>query len=86
MYDSIPLLYSEGMLFPSIFYAMITDNGSICGSNLIYLFTGIKSIHGFDNRNDHKKRKLTSVSIAKSTNPTYVYYCYDKLTNLYLNN
>ena len=28
MCDSIPLLYTEGMLFPFIFYAMVPDNGS----------------------------------------------------------
>ena len=34
---------------------------------------------------DHVKSRLTSVSIATSTNPTYASYCYDKLNKLSLN-
>ena len=33
---------------------------------------------------DHVKTRLTSVSIATSTNPTYAYHSYDKLPNLSL--
>ena len=35
--------------------------------------------------NDHVKSRFTSVSISTSTNPTYVSYCYDTLTNLSIN-
>ena len=34
---------------------------------------------------DNVKSRLTSVSIATSTNTTYEYYCYNKLTYLSLN-
>ena len=34
---------------------------------------------------DHAKSRLTSVSIATRSNPTYESYCYDKLTKLSLN-
>ena len=85
MCDSIPLIYPEGILFPSIFHAMVPDYGSICGSIPSFLFNGIKSIHVFSHMHDHVKSRLTSVSIATSTNPTYASYCYDKLNNLSLN-
>ena len=83
--ESIPLIYLEGMLFPSIFYAMVPDYDFIIGSIHSSLSTGIKSIHGFSNIHYHVKSILTSVSIATITNPNYASYCYDKLTNLYLN-
>ena len=67
------------------FYAIVPDDGSICGEIISYLFTEIKSINVFDNTYDHTKRRLTSVSIAIIKNPTYASYCYDKLTNLSLN-
>ena len=86
MCDSIPIIYPEGILFASIFHAMVPDYGSICGSIPSFLFNGIKSIHVFSHMHDHLKSRLTSVSIATSTNPTYASYCFDKWPNLSLNN
>ena len=85
MCDSIPLLYPVGVLFPSNFYAMVLDNGPICGAFTSSLFAVIKPNDSFDNMYDHVKSRLTSMSISKSTNPTYTSYCYDKLTKLSLN-
>ena len=64
---------------------MVPDYASICGAIPSSLFTGIKSINGFSNIQDHLNIRLTSVSIDTSTNPTYASYCYDKPTNLSLN-
>ena len=64
---------------------MLPDYGSIWGAIPSSLFTGIKSIHRFSNIHDNLKIILTLISITTSTNPTYASYCYDKLTNLYLN-
>ena len=65
---------------------MVPGNGSICGAIPSSLFTRVKSIHGFDNMHNHAKIRLTSVSIDTNKNPTYASYCYEKLTNLSLNN
>ena len=64
---------------------MLPDDGSIVGAIPSSLFTGMKTIHVFSNMYDHMNNILTSVSIATSTNPTYEFYCYDKITNLSLN-
>ena len=71
--------------FLPFLFEMIPDDGSICGKIPSYLFSGIKSIHGFSNTIDHVESRLTSVSIATSKNITYESYFYDKLTNLSLN-
>ena len=83
--ESLPLLFPEGMLFPSIFYKMIEKDGSICGAIPCSLFTGIKSDHGFASIQDHVKSRLTNPSSTTSTSPSYISYCYDKITNLTLN-
>ena len=83
--DSVPLLYPEGMMFPSIFYAMAENDNAILGAIPSSLFTGDQSFYGFATMHDHIHTRLTNALSATSTNPTYASYCYDKLTNLSLN-
>ena len=82
--ETIPLLYLEGMLFPSTFYKMIENDGSICGAIPSSLFTGNHSNHGFATIQDHVRSRLTNPSSTTCTNPSYVSYAYDKITNLSL--
>ena len=64
---------------------MVPDNGSICGAITSSLFIVYKSTHVFANSRYHLESTLNLVSIGTSTNPTYAYYCHDKLTTLSLN-
>ena len=45
--DSVPLLYMEGALFPSIFYKSVTEDSAILGVRPCSLLTGEESSHGF---------------------------------------
>ena len=83
--ESVPLLFMDGALFPSIFYKSVDKDGSIVGVRPCSLLTGEESLHGFTPVPDEVKSRLTSVSVATSTNPTYISYSYDMLTNLAMN-
>ena len=86
MGDSIPLLYPEGMIFPSIFYANAPDDSSILGAIPSSLLNDSnKNQHWFATVMEQSRSRLTSVSIATSTNPRYCCYCYDKAVNLTAN-
>ena len=81
---TIPLLYVEGMLFPSIFWSMDTRSGAILGSIPSGLLTTNTS-HGFASMKSHARCRLTLPGTCTSTNPSYVAFVYDILTNLTLN-
>ena len=83
--DSIPLLYPEGMLFPSISYRMVPNDGSIAGSIPSALLNGQQNLYGFALIYDHIQSRLASPSYATSTNLSYVSFCYNIPTNLTLN-
>ena len=82
---SIPLWFPEGTLFPSIFYKMVEDDGSIAGSIAMFLVNGEQVSHGFASIENQIWSCLISVSSAKSSNPSYISCCYDIVTNLKLN-
>ena len=81
---TIPLLYVEGMLFPSIFWSMVPGSGAILGSIPSGLLTTNTS-HGFASMKSHARCRLTLPGTCTSTNPSYVAFVYDILTNLTLN-
>ena len=64
---SVPLLYPEGMLFPSVFYSM--KNGSIIGAMPSSVMSDLMCEYGFSPINDHLRSRLTSPSNQTSTNP-----------------
>ena len=64
---SVPLLYPEGMLFPSIFYSM--SNNAVVGSIPSSLMSDLVTSFGFSPLNDHLRARLTSSSNQTSTNP-----------------
>ena len=82
--NTIPLLYAEGMLFPSIFWSMVPGSGAILGSIPSGLLTTNTS-HGFASMKSHVRCRLTLPGTCTSTNPSYVAFSYDILTNLTLN-
>ena len=81
---SIPLLYPEAMLFPSIFYKM-NENGSLVGALPSSLVSTSKSCNGFASPLSHIRNRLTLSGTSTGTNPRYVSLMYDILANLSLN-
>ena len=82
--SSIPLLYPESMLFSSIFYHM-TDDGAISGSIPSPLMTEFIDKFGFQSLPQHIRSRLTSASFATGTDPRYIAFSYDTMTNLTVN-
>jgi hypothetical protein len=81
---SVSLLYPEGMIFPSIFYKMAED-GSIIGSIFLPLLTLGISRYGFALIPQHIRCRLTSAGVATGTNPRYISFSFDTVTNLSAN-
>ena len=83
--SSIPLMYPEGVLFPSIHWQMAHDKCSILGCIPASLLTEYSSTSKFASIHSHTRTQLTNSSCATSTDSRYVAYCYDMLTNLTAN-
>ena len=82
--SSIPLLYPESMLFPSIFYHM-TNDGAMSGAIPSYLLTENISNFGFQSLPQHIRSRLSSSASSTSTDPRYISFSYDTMTNLAVN-
>ena len=68
------------MLFPSIFWLM-QDIGSIPGAIPSALLTNNISQHGFESLPMLAHTRIVSGSCTTSTNPSYISFTYDMLTN-----
>ena len=82
---SIPLLYLEAMKFPSIFYSMIPEDGSIVGAMPSCLLAHAGSRYGFASIKHYHRSRLTTFASSTSTNPSYICLLFDISTNLTLN-
>ena len=80
--SSIPLMYPEAMVFPSIFWKSAQDTCSIVGAIPSPLLNESIKCFGFASISGHIRSRLTNPS---STNSQYTSFCYDKLTNLVAN-
>ena len=81
---TVPLLYLEGILFPSIFWSLShSTDGGILGSMPTSLFcqNGTRKRFGVASMADHAKARLKSVSNCASTNPRYLTFLFDSLAN-----
>ena len=78
--ESIPLIYPEAMLFPSIFYKMI-DDGSLLGAIPSSLLSDAGPQHGIAYVRDHITNRILLPSSTSSTDPRYVSYIYDMAVN-----
>ena len=79
--DSVPTLYPESTMFPSIFYHCGVS-GDIHGAIPSPLLSSPKPMHGFASVLDHTRNRLSLAGTATSTNPSYVSLCYDQLSNI----
>ena len=82
---SIPLMYPEGMLFPSIFWKSAMDSLSIVGAIPSPLLSECVSMFGFASIPEHVRSRLSNPSMNTSTDFHYTSFCYDKLSNLAAN-
>ena len=80
--SSIPLLYPEGMLFPSIHWKAAEDKCSIVGAIPSSLLNEAIKTDGFASIQEHIRTRLTFPSAATSTDPNYIAHCYDMMVNL----
>jgi len=83
--ESVPLLYPETMLFPSIHWMMADSFGSIPGAIPAALLNSHIGKFGFASIPQHLRQRLKSSSAATSTDPRYIAFSYDTLTNLSAN-
>ena len=83
--ECVPLLYPEAMLFPSIFWSLCSQYGSYPGAIPASLLVRSASTEGFASMSNHVRTRLTSLFSTCSTNPTYISFQYDILSNLLLN-
>ena len=83
--NSIPLLYPEGLLFPSIFYSAAGDKCSILGAIPSSLLSEGVTKFGFRNIPEHIRTNLTSPLCSTNSNPRYIAFSYDMAVNLACN-
>ena len=81
--QSIPLLYPEAMIFPSIFWKQRED-GCYDGAIPIGLWTDERGAnsHGFAGIASHMRCRLKNTSLLCSTDPRYIYFAFDSVNNL----
>ena len=80
---TVPLLYLEGILFPSIFWHLPHSSGGILGSIPTALFCQHETRKQFNVASiaDHAKTRLKSIGNTASTDPRYLSFIYDSLAN-----
>lgn len=80
---SIPLLYPEAMIFPSIFWKQNID-GSYPGALPIGLYSTTSEAHqlGFAGLAEHMRCRLKNSSLLCSTDPRYIYFAFDAVYNV----
>lgn len=85
IFSCIPLMYIEGILFPSIHWKMADDNCSILGCIPAPLYTEGTSRFRIASIYDHIHSRLTSALSATATSPIYCSHLYDMQANLAAN-
>ena len=79
---SVPLRYPEEMIFPSIFWKMFDESGSILGALPSTLLSKNTTTLGFESIKHHTRNRLTACFINTSSNPRYIAYLYNQIVNL----
>ena len=83
--NSVPLIQSEAMLFPSIFWKQNEDGGYAGAIPAgLYNDTWHNSTLGFVGLDDMLKTRLKDSSLLTSSDPRYIQYAFDCIFNLQL--
>ena len=82
-HQSVPLLYPEGMLFPSLFWKGHED-GSIEGAipSGFWRDKGFCGKYGYAGIEDHMRTRLLNSSLHMSCNPDYIFFAFDAINNV----
>jgi predicted GIY-YIG superfamily endonuclease len=80
--ESIPIVYPEGMLFPSIHWKCSVDKCSILGAIPSSLLNANANKYGFASIPQHIRTRLTCPSCTTSSDPRYITHCYDVMANM----
>ena len=81
----VPLLYPEAMMFPSIFWQLHNDSGSFPGALPSSFLASKVSSSGFASIKSHINVRLTNQYSSSSSNPSYITFLFDILSNFLLN-
>jgi len=82
---SVPLLWPESCMFPSIFWTMAPDNVSVLGAISAPLLSEDCYKNGFATMPQHIRSRLTNLSSTTSSDPRYISYCHDVMSNISAN-
>jgi hypothetical protein len=83
--NSLPLLYPEGLLLPSIYYSSAGDNLSILGAIPFSLMSAGTYRFGFEEIPKQIRSNMTTPHTSTSSNRRYISLCYDIAVNLSAN-
>lgn len=84
---TIPLMYLEGALFPSIFWCSSQDNASVIGAIPSCLLAQPSTVgkYGVASLRDHNRSRITCVDSLAGTDPRYLSFMFDAMANIALN-
>ena len=77
-------MYPYGMLLPSMFYHMSTNENAIVGDIPAALISERVYLYGLQNIPLHIRSRLTSPSVTTGTDPRYISFSYNTITNIYI--
>jgi len=80
--SSIPINQPEAMLFPSTFWKMVPNEHVVLGAIPAALLSESITKYGFQSLPAHVRTRLLSPFAQTSTDPRYIAFAYDMLTNL----
>jgi hypothetical protein len=80
--ECVPLLYPEGMLFPSIHWKACETDLSVLGAIPSSLLQEKINQHGFASVQQHLRTRLVSPFSTTNSDPRYITHCYDIMANL----
>ena len=81
---SVPLVYPEAMLFPSIFWRDILSDGSIIGAIPSALLANTATLKrlGIASVESHMRTRMKNSALLTSTDDAYLCYAFDTVVNL----
>ena len=81
---TVPLVYPEAMLFPSLFWKDAGDDGAVLGALPCGLLAHDSTLqkYGIASMQSHMYTRLTDPTLGTSSNPDYLCHAFDSMVNL----